>query len=115
VNFYFGAPVASPANVSFVYRVNGGAWTYLNGQTVGNKPSTFQNYQPYGTSAVVGSVIDFGVLNSTFNNIRFGSGNNSGIYTGYCGISSYNTHTVVSGSNLIYINIQNTGSGYVIC
>ena len=115
VNFYFGAPVASPANVSFVYRVNGGAWTYLNGQTVGNKPSTFQNYQTYGTSMVVGSVIDFGVLNSTFNNITFGSGNNSGIYTGYCGISSYNTHTVVSGSNLIYINIQNTGSGYVIC
>ena len=115
VNFYFGAPVASPSNVSFVYRVDGGAWTYINGQTVGNKPSTLQNYQPYGTSMVVGSVVDFGILNSTFNNITFGNGNNSGIYTGYCGISSYNTHTVVSGSNLIYINIQNTGGGYVIC
>lgn len=76
---------------------------------------TLQNYQTYSTSNLIGDVIDIGVLNSGGFNIRFGTGNNSGTYTGYCGISSYYTYTVVSGVNSIYINIQDTGSGYVIC
>jgi hypothetical protein len=99
----------------FVYRINGGSWIYINNQSVGNKPSTFQNYITYGTSAAVGDVIDFGVLNLSNSNVRFGLGNNSGTYTGYCGLSSFYTYTIVSGSNNTYINIQNTGSGYVIC
>ena len=82
---------------------------------MGNKPSTFQNYVAYGISAAVGDTINFGVLNLSNSNVRFGLGNNSGIYTGYCGLSSFYTFTVVSGSNNTYINIQNTGGGYVIC
>jgi hypothetical protein len=54
-------------------------------------------------------------LNLSNSNVRFGLGNNSGTYTGYCGLSSFYTYTIVSGSNNTYINIQNTGSGYVIC
>ena len=63
----------------------------------------------------VSDLSDFGVLNLSNSNVRFGLGNNSGTYTGYCGLSSFYTYTIVSGSNNTYINIQNTGSGYVIC
>jgi len=115
VNMYLGSPVLLPLPLTLIYRINGGAWITIPNQGVGNKPLTLQNYQTYSTSNLIGDVIDIGVLNSGGFNIRFGTGNNSGTYTGYCGISSYYTYTVVSGVNSIYINIQDTGSGYVIC
>jgi hypothetical protein len=66
-------------------------------------------------SFIVGDTLEFGILNGSGNNITFGLGNNSGTYTGYCGLISYYTYTIPSTNFALYINIQDTGSGYVIC
>jgi hypothetical protein len=106
---------STPNNVSFVFRINGGSWVYVNNQTVGNKPSSTQLYNSYMNSFIVGDTLEFGILNGSGNNITFGLGNNSGTYTGYCGLISYYTYTIPSTNFDLYINIQDTGSGYVIC
>jgi hypothetical protein len=98
-----------------VFRINGGSWVYINNQSVGNKPLATQLYNTYLNSFISGDILEFGILNTSGNNVTFGLGDNSGIYTGYCGLISYYTYTIPSTNFALYINIQDTGSGYVIC
>jgi hypothetical protein len=100
----------------FYYRVNGGTSTLIRTTTVSTSPgySNITSVTAVPITINPGDIIDFWVQNVSNTNIQFGTGNNSGTYSGFCGVG--NPYTVTpSSSGTYYINLRVVGSAFPTC
>jgi hypothetical protein len=97
----------------FYYRINGGTAVFIKNTTISTSPS----YSSITTSISINptDIIDFWVRNTgNTANYTFGSGNNSGTYTGFCGVGSPYTVTP-TGNTTYYLNLRVVSSAFVTC
>jgi hypothetical protein len=103
---------ASATIVDTFYRVNGGAWTLLVPSGIG-----FPNYNSNSTNVgQVGDTIDAAVMIGGLGgiNIKYGQGQFSGFYTGFCGTST-TPSAVVSGDTYFWLNLEIVAGSPVFC
>jgi hypothetical protein len=103
---------ASATIVDTFYRVNGGAWNFLVSSSIG-----FPNYNVNQINVgQVGDTIDAAVMVGGLGgvNVKYGIGQFSGLYTGYCGTST-TPSAVVSGDTYFWLNLQIVAGTTVSC
>lgn len=103
---------ASATIVDTFYRVNGGAWTLLVPSGIG-----FPNYNSNSTNVgQVGDTIDAAVKVGGLGgvNVKYGQGQFSGFYTGFCGTST-TPSAVVSGDTYFWLNLEIVAGTTVSC
>jgi hypothetical protein len=104
---------ASATVVDLFYQINGGGWV-LGISTVMGFPNYIVN--GFGFILQIGDTVDAAVRVGGLGglNVKYGIGQNSGIYTGYCGTSTY-ASTVVTGNTEFYLNAQIIAGTTVSC
>lgn len=111
---FYGRGATSPNQpVRFWYKVAANAAAIRTTTTISGT-STYSNL---GTiSMPSGAQLYLGVTNASNTSVVFGMGQNSGVYSGYCGITTapYGPDTPTSNTSY-YFNVQTSGFSLVTC
>jgi hypothetical protein len=97
----------------FYYNINGGTAVFIRNTTLSTSPG----YSSISTSITInaGDQLNFWARNTSNSaNFTFGSGQNSGDYTSFCGVGSPFTVTP-SGNTTYYMNLRVVSSAFSTC
>jgi hypothetical protein len=110
----YGRGRTSPnAPARFWYKVGDNSPAIRTTTTISGT-STYSNLGTFSIPS--GALLYLGVTNTSNASITFGMGQNSGVYSGYCGITTapYGPDAPTSNTTY-YINVQTSGNSLVTC
>lgn len=94
------------------YRIGAGAWTSIGATTLSSG-----SYSTYAVTinAAKSASLSIGFQNASSQNVQYGQGSASGLFTTYCGTGS-NVYTFNPTASITrYFNLAVTANAYVVC